>query len=649
MKEHSDTLNADWTCIPRLETSGAGSHNSELYRSIVEGQPDLISCWHPDGTVFFVNRAFAAFYGRAEDDLLGRHFLKLLDPPERAIVAARILALSPDNRTQTGENWHTGADGERRYILWSDRVRYDEDGDPVEYLSVGRDITDRKVAEDTLRESQTLLSDIVNNAPIAISIKDLSHRFVMVNPEAEKLLGVSSAALLGETPATFSGNRLSGWEAAEQAVIKSGQSASWETQVKTPTGSRARRVTKFPIRGAAGGISHVGTISVELSDQRMTQANLHASEERYRLAVAAASDGIWDLNFENGVCYFSSRFKELLGYTDDEFGNTKEAFRALMHPDELADNIVAFEAATMPGNRPYEREFRLRTKARGFRLFYSKAYCSWDQNGKPTRFVGAIRDITDAKRLEAELKKASHRAMQASQAKTEFLAGMSHDLRTPLNAIIGFSEVIRDDLLGSPDLQRYRDYAADIHQSGSHLVSLINDILDLAKVEAKREELDEQPINVADLIGASIAMVKDLAAKDDVELVVVTDAAALPDIHADQQKLTRVLINILSNAVKFSRRGGRVVVTSSMSKSGGHVFQVIDRGIGIKPENIAGAMKPFEQIGDGNSGDHAGTGLGLPLAKAMTELHGGKFQIQSEYGVGTTVTLSFPPQRCIGR
>jgi signal transduction histidine kinase len=246
--------------------------------------------------------------------------------------------------------------------------------------------------------------------------------------------------------------------------------------------------------------------------------------------------------------------------------------------------------------------------------------------------------------LEAELVRAKDAAEAASRAKSEFLANMSHELRTPLNAIIGFSEIIKTRKFGSAS-ERYPDYAGDIFNSGTHLLALINDILNLSKLEAGRLVLQEEDIDLAATVGACVNLVETQARQSKIRLSVSLDNK-VPLIRADERRLRQILINLLSNAVKFTREDGHVRVTSVQTKDG-LAISVSDTGIGMRAEDIPRAMTAFGQVDSKLSRKQEGTGLGLPLAKQLVELHGGTFAIESKVNAGTTVTFVLPGERII--
>jgi signal transduction histidine kinase len=223
---------------------------------------------------------------------------------------------------------------------------------------------------------------------------------------------------------------------------------------------------------------------------------------------------------------------------------------------------------------------------------------------------------------------------------------MSHELRTPLNAIIGFSEVMDKQLFGSLGNPRYERYVSDIHCSGGHLLELINEILDVARIEAGHYRITEEPIALPDLIDYCISMIGTRAEQGGIQISTVLEEQGL-GLRADSRALRQILINLLSNAVKFTPPGGRVEVTVRRDQEGGVAISIADTGIGMAAEDIPRALQPFGQLDTSLSRIREGAGLGLPLAKMLTELHNASLRIQSAPGQGTTITLRFPPWRVL--
>jgi signal transduction histidine kinase len=258
----------------------------------------------------------------------------------------------------------------------------------------------------------------------------------------------------------------------------------------------------------------------------------------------------------------------------------------------------------------------------------------------------SLRNIAGRARAEVALLRAKELAETASRTKSRFLATMSHELRTPLNAIMGFSEIMMSELCGPLENKRYREYNKDINESAGHLLALINDILELSKAEAGKLELQEGLVDFGSLVESSVRLIRQKAVCG--EVAIETEIAAVR-LRGDERKLKQILLNLLSNAVKFTPPGGRVGVCVACDRAGSLVIGVRDSGIGIAEADLPEALEPFGQAGNHSGQPDEGTGLGLPLAKAMAELHGGSLTIDSVLGVGTTVTVVIPSERVLHR
>jgi PAS domain S-box-containing protein len=264
-------------------------------------------------------------------------------------------------------------------------------------------------------------------------------------------------------------------------------------------------------------------------------------------------------------------------------------------------------------------------------------------DGSVLYYEGTVEDITRRKRAESELRIAKDQAEIANNAKSAFLANISHELRTPLNAILGFSEVLMEQLFGPLGNDRYNEYARDIHGSGKHLLAIINDILDLTKIESGQLRLEEQEVDIGTLFGACERIVVERALEQALRLDVRRPAPPLT-VRGDSVRMKQIVINLLSNAVKFTPAGGRVSL-SARATQGACQLEVTDTGIGMTTAEIAKAMQPFQQIDSSLSRRYEGTGLGLPLTKSLVELHGGTLRLESVPRIGTTVTVRFPGWR----
>jgi PAS domain S-box-containing protein len=258
----------------------------------------------------------------------------------------------------------------------------------------------------------------------------------------------------------------------------------------------------------------------------------------------------------------------------------------------------------------------------------------------------AFRDITRWKRAQSELTQAKREAERASSAKSDFLARVSHEIRTPLNAIIGFSEVMMEERFGPVGNERYREYLKDIHASGGHLLSLINDLLDLSKIEAGKLELTFANVSLNDLTQQCVAIMQPQANRERV-IIRTSLPPTLPQVVADARSVRQIVLNLLSNSIKFTHAGGQVIVSTALNDNGEVALRVRDTGIGMSEQDLVTALEPFRQIATSVREISAGTGLGLPLTKALAEANRASFTIKSAPKAGTLVEITFPASRVL--
>ena len=377
----------------------------------------------------------------------------------------------------------------------------------------------------------------------------------------------------------------------------------------------------------------------------VAERRLARSEQRFRDFAKVASDWFWETDALNRASYLSGR--AAANGADDPAAFIGKTLIEIAEGD-LADESWRQHVEDVAARRPF-RDFSCSyVGPDGTEQFLSLSGTPvYDHAGTFLGYRGTGTDVTREVLAQRSLEHAKDQAETASRAKSEFLANMSHELRTPLNAILGFAEIIRERLLG-PIADRYAEYANDIHSSGTHLLGIINDILDLSKVEAGRLELVEEIVDVRGIVKSVALLLRERVATAGLSLKVeLPDALLL--IRADQRKLKQVLMNLLSNAVKFTPSGGEITVRVCLPSELGLVLEVQDTGIGIAAEDIARALSPFGQVDSRLSRRYEGTGLGLPLARALVELHGGTLALCSTPGQGTTVRATLPADRLVER
>jgi len=367
-----------------------------------------------------------------------------------------------------------------------------------------------------------------------------------------------------------------------------------------------------------------------------------AGEASYRAFFDHAVEGIFRTTPNGHYLAVNQALADIYGYPTPEaliIGLTdisaqlyvdsarREEFRSQMQAHDVVTNFVS-EIYHRSGRRIWISE-----NARAVR----------DWSGALLCYEGTVEDVTEKFEQEQALRVALRQAEIANRMKAAFLAAMSHELKTPLNAVLGFSEIIRDELLGPVGNRAYREYAGDIHNSGTRLLSVISDVLDVSRLEGGLLTIEAQPSDVLDLVEADILVARGVTR--DLRAIDIDVPRGLPALHVDPRRLAQALGNLLANALKFTPESGRVRFAAHRQADGSLHLRVEDSGIGMAPETIAQALEPFRQIDGSLARRFEGAGLGLSIAKALAELHGGVLSVKSAVGVGTSVTIALPATR----
>lgn len=383
-------------------------------------------------------------------------------------------------------------------------------------------------------------------------------------------------------------------------------------------------------------------ISQSVTDVAVARDEGHKTSQKLEFALRAAGAAVFEYNYTEKKFWISEDAAELL--------DASEAKVAMKDPMSMVDpefqdslRRALANAAGSEGPTVLEIMTHEALGSRWLRFYYDVK--QRDEEGNPRLGVGLLLDIDKQKRQEIALAEAQQEAEFANRTKTEFLANMSHELRTPLNAILGFSEMISLRTFG-PIGAKYLEYAQDIHTSGQLLLDLVNDVLDLSKLEAGKLELHTTNIDLSSLGPECLALLKARAASNKITLI-NNIPAGIPLLNADERSVRQILLNFLSNAVKFTPEGGQVELSATVDISGGIVLSVKDSGIGMTPTEAKVALSPFGQIDSEIARKHQGTGLGLPICKSLMELHDGRLTIISKPGQGTSLIAHFPVGRTI--
>jgi PAS domain S-box-containing protein len=420
-----------------------------------------------------------------------------------------------------------------------------------------------------------------------------------------------------------------------------------ENTFSTHMGDAARLATNLVVWGLALTTIVLWAVGIGfaarlIASQTALDRELSSSERRFRDFADVASDWYWEMDAAGLVSYVSQRFVESTNVAPADIIG-RSALTLIRDTAADTDQRDACLEAIAQG-------LAFRGITLRFVLNGQPTYCAIaakpcrDRDGDFVGYRGVGTDITAQVNDAQLLRAAKERAEVANSAKSEFLANMSHELRTPLNAILGFSDIIADRLFGDDKIERYSAYARDIHGSGTHLLAIINDILDLSKIEAGRATLDEAEISLATIVSEVTTLSADSAQRKGIaygsELL-----SPAPQLVVDARKLVQILVNLTSNAIKFTPFGGAVRLAANLRSDGALAISVSDTGIGIAPESLETVMSPFGQVESAFQREHHGTGLGLPLAKLLTEMHGGTLSLESNPGRGTIVTVVLPASR----
>ena len=397
----------------------------------------------------------------------------------------------------------------------------------------------------------------------------------------------------------------------------------------------------FDQRGEFAG--YRGTSS-NVTERVLAEQNLRVSEARYSGILEIAPDAIITADEFGIIQMFNQRAQDIFGLNEDEtLGQSIEMLMPARFRNDHARNIAEFGNSGVLSRRMSERGGIFGLCKDGSE-FPAEASVSRLETDHGVFFNVILRDVTDRKRIENELIEAKLLAEVASGAKSEFLAGMSHELRTPMNAILGFSEVMASESFGPLGSERYKEYANDIHASGALLLDLINDVLDLSKIEAGALELAADVVDLNATLRSALRLVNERAERKLVRIDTRLDPSE-PTLRGDERALKQIALNLLSNSVKFTAEGGVVTLVTESQSDGGILLIVADTGIGIALTDIPKVLEPFGQIESARTRGHEGTGLGLSIAKRLTEMLDATFELESEPGVGTTIRLRFPPER----
>jgi PAS domain S-box-containing protein len=520
----------------------------------------------------------------------------------------------------------------------NNRMREEQpvDSQALDYLGLGHGIADHA---------------LLQAMPVAIYTTDEAGRITFYNEAAAELWGCRPT--LGEDHWCGSwrlylpdGTPLPHDRCPMAIALKENRPIrGWEAVAERPDGTRIPFIPyPTPLRDAEGRLTGAINVLVDITERKLAEQALRQRERELQEAQRIARMGHWRLDIAKNKLEWSVGTHLLMGTSPDDHTPSLKDLIARIHPEDRQTYMRSFIGCVATRDTS-EWEFRLRNKDGKEWTARIEGHCETDESGKVVALFGVCQDVTEQRRMQATLREARDAAQTADRAKSTFLACMSHELRTPLNAIIGFSDLLQTELFGPLGNGQYLEYAGDIHRSGHHLLELVNDLLDMARIEAGMVDLEEETIDIATLIREAVNLARGAIPEADHEFdVILAEPTSL--LLADRRRIKQVLINLIGNAVKFTPRGGRIKV--AVSENDQHLsIAITDTGIGIPPEKIGDLGQPFSQIENVASRRYQGSGMGLFITKALVERHGGDLQIESRLGEGTMITVRLPSDRIV--
>ena len=639
-------MSASMTLAPHLDT--------DRLADLFEGSPMSVLVTLPaiagrDQRIVYVNAAFERMTGWSRKAITGLTPAVLQGPDTDLRIFNDLKARLARGDAWRGEAVNYRRDGRPFRMAWSISAVRGPAGEVAAFLAIQEDVTDRRRAERALRESEGRHRAIFEQSFQLVGVLSPDGTVQEVNETALRFGKIPRSEVIGrpfwDTP---------WWQACAQsrarlreAVASAAAGTLVQFRARCFGPSRAIHVLDVsikPVRDADGRIVLLipeGRDVTQLTDQR---ARLRRETARLRNAQRIGRMGSWDFDVPTGRIHIHEQALELFALPASYATLTAAEFEAIVHPDDRASRRRALEHAVAHATR-YDATYRITTPGGRFVVnVVGEPTC--DSDGKLTGLVGVVQDVSERDRFERELIAARKAAEAASEAKSRFLATMGHELRTPLNAINGFSEIMAAETRGPLGDDAYRDYTRHILASGRHLLDLINNILDLTRLELNAVPADVDPTDVNALIHSVTGQMQAQAAQRQIDLA---GRASMPVLlRADPRLLRQVLFNLIGNAVKFSPPATRVDVVGEVTDAGGFALRVRDAGPGIAAEDVERVVQPFQQADDRLSRRHEGLGLGLYIVRTIAEGHGARLTIGRSPQGGAEVGVIFPPQRVVG-
>ena len=620
----------------------ARTESEERFRTAFDSAASGMALIDLDGRFLQVNAALCELTGYSEAELLARTIQGITYPDDFAADLGQMqrLVTGEIGSYQIAERYlHKSGQ-----VVWghlSAAVVRDALGSPLHVIGQVEDITARKRAELALEWERFLLHALMANLPDAVYFKDAQHRFIRVNPVAAALYGLDDPdAAVGLTDFdVYPEEQARQFWYDERPILEAGTPLVNRLEQQADAGDAWRwtLATKVPIVDPGGQVSGLVGISRDISELVLAEAALRQSEERFRTAFDYAAIGMDLVALDGRYLQVNAALCALTGYTETEL--LTRTFQDITHPDDLAadlahlDRILAGEIAAFQMEKRYIRKDG---QVVWVRLSTTIVH---DEQGAPLHFIGQVEDITARKAAEEDLRSALVDAQAANRAKGVFLDLMSHELRTPLQAVLGYSEFL---LIAPQDSlsDQQREDIGTIHQAGGRMIALVNQLLELSRMDASHLDLAVEPVDLEQVIEAVRQDITPLAAAKELTME-ITLPPSLPRVTGDAERVRQILLNLAGNAVKFTQQGG-VSLAVDTTTAGGVVIAVRDTGIGITADAMPHVFEAFYQVDSSLTRRHEGSGLGLAIAGKLAEQMGGSIRVSSEPGVGSTFRLHLP-------
>ncbi len=616
----------------------------QKFEAIITASPDGIGMVSLDGRLQLMSEKLAEMHGYSLDqkeEYESKTIFDFIDPSNHMLLNENIQKLLSSKKDQKiTEYLALKKDKSRFNCDVNSAVLLDPKGNPSSILFIERDITERKLAEEEIKRNAGLISSLLDSIPDLIFFKDVNGKYMGGNPAFAEFSNRPKDQIAGITDYDlFDKNKADNFLIHDKIIMESRVPSHNDVWITFPDGHKTLFDTlKTPYLGPDGSLIGILGISRDITERNKAEDKLKQISTRLALATRAGGVGVWDLDIINNNQLWDDQMFVLYGIDKNSCLNTNEVWKNGIHKDDILMLEKEIKMA-IAGEKEFNTEFRVVWPDESIHNIRALAIVQRDDAGNALRMIGTNWDITEQKENEARILKAKQEAETANKAKSVFLANMSHEIRTPLNAIIGFSQLMnRDNLLTSSQ----KEYNSSIIRAGEHLLSLINDILELSKVEAGRVILNPTNINLHLLLNDMQMIFKERTESKQLQIIFEI-AEDLPQfVIVDENKLRQIFINLIGNAVKFTDQGGiavRVRVDKLNEDTNKLVVEIQDSGLGIPEEEIGSLFKHFVQTTTGiNKG--SGTGLGLALSRELAILMGGDISVSSQVGKGSIFILN---------